>query len=97
MGLPALTDIARVTADDFRRGKETVIGAALTRELATAIEIALLGAVRAERRACVEECQRRAALWETTGARDGASELTRQEARCRANEASYLADALATK
>jgi hypothetical protein len=68
-----------------------------SRELADAIEIALLTAVRDERRDCVEECRRRAALWESTGGRDGVSELMRQEARCRGNEASYLADVLATR
>ena len=97
MDAQALADTARVAADDFRRGKESLIGAALARELADAIEIALLTAVRAERRECVQECQRRAALWESTGGREGASEVIRQEARCRANEASYLADVLATR
>ena len=92
-----MADLARVAVDDFRRGKESLIDIALVRELANAIEIALLTAVREERRACVKECQRRAALWESTVGSDGVSELIRQEARCRGNEASYLADALATR
>jgi hypothetical protein len=97
MDARTMADIARVAAGDFLRGKDSLIGAAQVRELAEAIEIALLTAVRAERRECVEECQRRAALWESTGGREGVSELIRQEARCRSNEASYLADVLATR
>src|SRR3954471_6994209 len=50
--VPSLTDVARVAADDFRRRREAVIDATLGRELAAAIELALLTAVRAERRAC---------------------------------------------
>jgi uncharacterized protein YgbK (DUF1537 family) len=97
MDAQTMANIARVAADDFRRGKESFIEPALVRELADAIEIALLTAVREERRHCVKECQRRAALWETTVGRDGVSEPMRQEARCRGNEAAYLADTLATR
>lgn len=96
MGASTLADIAKVTADDFRRGKETLIGAELARELASAIELALLTAVRAERRACAAECTRRADLWGRTADGTG-TEAMRHEARCRANEALYLADALATR
>ena len=46
----SLADVARVTVDDFRKGREAVIGVPLARELATAVELALLTAVRAERR-----------------------------------------------
>lgn len=92
-----LGDVARVTVDDFRKGREAVISGALARELATAIELALLTAVRAERRACAAECTRRAELWERTGDRPGAPELIRQEAVHRANEARYMCDLLATR
>jgi hypothetical protein len=92
-----LADIAKVTADDFRRGKEQLIDPALARELAGAIELALLTAVRAERRTCAAECTRRAALWQETADRDGTSEALRFEARCRANEALYLTDLIATR
>jgi hypothetical protein len=94
---PTLADIAKVTADDFRRGSEAAIGPALARELALAIELALLTAVRGERRACAAECTRRAALWEKTAARAGIAENARHEAQCRENEALYLADALAVR
>jgi hypothetical protein len=93
----SLADVARVTVDDFRKGREAVIGVALGRELATAVELALLTAVRAERRGCAAECTRRAELWERTADRPGAPEPVRQEAGHRANEARYLADLLATR
>jgi hypothetical protein len=97
MDAPSLADIASMAADDFRRGRESTISPSVARELASAIELALLTAVRAERRACTAECARRAALWERTGERDGLAEKVRHEAQCRANEALYLADALATR
>jgi len=94
---PPLADVARVAADDFRKGREALISPTLARELAAAIELALLTAVRAERRAAVAECTRRAELWERTGDRPGVTEPARHEAVNRANEARYLADLLATR
>jgi hypothetical protein len=95
--LASLADIALVTVDDFRRGREGVIGNALARELATAIELALLTAVRGERRACAAECNRRGELWERTRARPTTSEPLRKESEHRANEAWYLADLIAAR
>ena len=92
-----LTDVARVAADDFRRGREALISPTLARELANAIELALLTAVRAERRSCAAECERRAELWERTGDRPGPPALVREEAKHRGNEARYLADLIATR
>jgi hypothetical protein len=94
---PPLSDVARVAAQDFRRGREALITPALAQELATAIELALLTAVRAERRACAGECARRAELWERTGERADANEHTRREAHHRGNEARYLADLIAMR
>jgi hypothetical protein len=93
----SLAAVARVVVDDFRKGREAVISGALARELVTAVELALLTAVRGERRECAAECTRRAELWERTGDRPGAPELVRQEARYRANEARYLSDVVATR
>jgi len=93
----SLADVARVTVDDFRKGREGIFNPALARELASAIELALLTAVRGERRACAAECTRRAELWERTGDRPGAPELVREEAKHRANEARYAADLIATR
>lgn len=92
-----MADIARVTVDDLRRGHEDVIGLALAQQIATAIELALLTAVRGERRECVAECTRRAELWERTSDRADATELMRKEAQHRANEARFLADHIATR
>src|SRR5262245_22712709 len=95
--MPSVTDIARVVADDFRKGREAIISPTVARELATAIELALLTAIRAERRACAAECGRRAELWERTGERADTPDLVRREGEHRANEARYLADLIATR
>ena len=92
-----LSDVALVAAEDFRRVHRELISAAVARELAMAIEIALVTAVRDERRACASECSRRGELWQRTADRPGATELARVEAQHRANEALYLADAIATR
>jgi hypothetical protein len=92
-----LTDLAQLAAADFRKGKEALLDPSLTGELASAIELALLTAVRNERRACASECARRAELWEKTEQRQETSPSAKVEARWRANEARYLADALASR
>lgn len=92
-----MSDIAKVTAKDFARRAGSSLSSSLTAELAAAIELALLTAVRAERRACVAECERRAELWERTLERADAHTPARQEAHFRANEARYLADAIGTR
>jgi hypothetical protein len=92
-----LAAVARVAADDFRKGREAAITPALAAELASAIEIALLTAVRAERRACAAECTRRGELWQRLEEKPDTGEYARQEAENRANEALYLADLLATR
>jgi hypothetical protein len=93
----SLADVARVAVDDLRKGREAAIDGALARELAAAIELALLTAVRGERRACAADCTRRAELWERTLEAPATSEPLRQEAEHRANEARYLADLIATR
>lgn len=50
--------------------------------------------VHAERRRCVKLCRARAALWRTTGMAKSDTAAAAAEARARANEAEYLADAL---
>ena len=47
--------------------------------------------VAAERSRCREVCEQRAELWRNT---EGAKTPLAQEARCRANEAIYIADLL---
>src|SRR5579863_5491867 len=96
--MPApLADVARVALEDFRRAHPSSIPPALASELAVAIELALLSAVRTERRDCAAECTRRAGLWERSADRSGVDEVVRSEAQHRANEAAYLADLLATR
>jgi hypothetical protein len=96
--MPApLTDVAHVAAEDFRRAHPQAISPAVARELASAIEIALLTAVRAERRECAAECTRRSDLWEQTADRPGTTDLLRLEAKHRGNEARYLTDVILTR
>jgi hypothetical protein len=92
-----LSDIAKVTAEDFARRAEGSLSPSSAAELAAAIELALLSAVRAERRACAAECERRGELWERTSERADAHTPARQEAQFRANEARYLADVIGTR
>lgn len=51
-------------------------------------------AVRRERARCVAICRRRAELWSTTLAASSSISAAREEARARANEATYIADLL---
>jgi hypothetical protein len=97
MDAAPLSDVAWVAAEDFRRGREAAISPALARELAAAIELALLTAVRAERRACAAECTRRGELWQRTADQPDTSDQMRVEADHRANEALYLGDLIATR
>lgn len=90
---PSLSDMAQLVAEDFRRKHEAHVDPASLRELENAIELALLTAIRNERRACSAECARRAELWERTE-RDAQSTVPHLEAQSRANEARYLADLL---
>jgi hypothetical protein len=92
-----LSDLAKVAVDDFKKQRGPELTPAMAADLAGIIEVALLTAVRDERRACVAECARRAELWEKTGDNPDTSALLRAEARARAAEAHYLADVLVTR
>ena len=93
----SLSDVAKVAVGDFKKAGGGEISPAMAANLAEIIELALLTAVRAERRAGVAECTRRAELWEQTGDKPDTSPLLRAEARARAAEARYLADLIATR
>jgi hypothetical protein len=93
----SLSDLAQLVTEDFWRGRESEVDASRAHELRRAIELALLTAARAERRACIAECSRRADLWEQAEKRNAALPAPRVEAQCRANEARYLADLLQTR
>jgi hypothetical protein len=92
-----LSDVARLAIEDFRRAHPETLNAARASDLATAVELALLSAVRAERRACAAECTRRGELWQRTADQPGATEVARVEGQLRSNEALYLADLIATR
>jgi hypothetical protein len=63
-------------------------------DLARRVERALRDALAADRKAAAALCLERQALWEATEARPTSPEPLRAEARGRANEAAYLADAI---
>jgi len=86
-----------MTAETFLRRPRRGDSAQGLDELAGEIELALLTAVRAERRACAAECSRRAELWEAPSDKPGVTDPMRLEAQHRENEARYLADAIATR
>jgi hypothetical protein len=92
-----LSDLAKVAVEDFQKGSGRELTSASAADLAGILEVALLTAVRDERRTCVAECTRRAELWEKTGDKPDASPPLRAEARARAAEAHYLGDLLATR
>ena len=92
-----LSDLAKVAVEDFQKGSGGELAATTAADLAGIIELALLTAVREERRAGVAECSRRAELWEKTGDKPDTSAPLRDEARARAAEARYLGDLLATR
>jgi hypothetical protein len=92
-----LSDVARLAVEDFRRAHSGLLAPADASDLATAVELALLSAVRAERRACAAECTRRGELWQRAADQPGAAEAARLEGEHRANEALYLADLIATR
>ena len=87
-------ELAAVVAGSFASGRGEALGVDSVRDLAHRIETALRTAARSERLACVEICAARAALWTSTAANDSTPAGLRAEARARANEAEFLADAI---
>ena len=63
-------------------------------DLAGRVERALREALIVGRQDAAALCRERQALWVTTEASPTSTELLRAEARSRANEAAYLADAI---
>ena len=93
----SLSDVAKVAVQEFKKGSGGQITPVMSADLASIIELALLTAVRQERRAGVAECARRAELWEKTGDKADVATPLRAEARARAAEARYLADLIAAR
>ncbi len=87
--------LARAAVEQVAAAHGAAFTSELRRDLILAIDKALRTAVRLERDACVDICQHRQRLWEVTGDKPSTPDALRPEARARANEAAYLADALA--
>jgi hypothetical protein len=64
-------------------------------KIAARIEEAITQLVGRERERCVQLCRKRAALWSNTTM--ASTPLGREESRARANEASYIADLIASE
>lgn len=86
--------LATVVAEKFGDSYGAVITPQMREDLAARVERALREALAADRQAAAAICLERQALWVATEARPATTEPLRVEARARANEAAYLADAI---
>jgi hypothetical protein len=88
--------LATVVAEAFGDAYGGLITAVMREDLATRVERAIRAALATERKAIAGVCLERQALWSATESRPTTPEPLRSEARSRANEAAYLADAIQT-
>jgi NAD-dependent oxidoreductase involved in siderophore biosynthesis len=86
--------LATIVAEKFGDSYGGVIDAVMREDLARRVEHALREAVAADRKAAAALCLQRQSLWVATEAKTTTPEHLRAEARSRANEAAYLADAI---
>ena len=86
--------MATIVAEKFGDSYGGVINAVMREDLARRVERVLRDALAADRKAAAALCLDRQALWVATEARPTSPEHLRAEARSRANEAAYLADAI---
>jgi hypothetical protein len=86
--------LATIVAEKFGDSYGGVINALMREELARRVERALREALAADRKAAVALCLERQSLWVATESKTTTPEPLRAEARSRANEAAYLADAI---
>jgi len=86
--------LATVVAEQFADAHGEVFTAVMREDLSRRLERALREAVRTSRKGAAALCRERHALWLATEASPATSELLHAEARARANEAAYLADAI---
>src|SRR6266508_2110465 len=86
--------LATLVAERFGDAYGDVINAVMREDLARRVERVLREALVADRRAISALCLERQALWVATEARLSRPEHLRAEARSRANERAYLADAI---
>ncbi len=86
--------LATIVAETFGDSYGGFINAVMREDLARRVERALRDALAADRKAAAALCLEREALWVATEARPSTPEPLRAEARSRANEAAFLADAI---
>jgi len=86
--------LATVCAEQFGDAHGEVVTASMREDLARRLERAVRDAVLAARKSVADLCRERQALWVATETLPTTSELLHAEARARANEAAYLADAI---
>ncbi|MFL5305084.1 MAG: hypothetical protein ACJ8F1_07710 [Polyangia bacterium] len=86
--------LATIVAEKFGDAYGGIIDAAMREDLARRVERAVREALVAEHKAASAVCLERHALWVATESRPATPEHLRAEARARANEAAYLADAI---
>jgi hypothetical protein len=86
--------LATIVAEKFGDSYGGVINAVMREDLARRVERSLREALAADRKAAAALCLERQALWVATEAKPTTPEHLRAEARSRANEAAYLADAI---
>jgi hypothetical protein len=89
--------LATVVAEKFGDSYPGVINAVMREDLARRVEHALREALVTDREAAAALCLERQALWVATEARPTSPDHLRAEARSRANEAAYLADAIQSR
>jgi len=89
--------LATLVAEKFGDSYGERINAVMREDLTRRVERALREALVADRKATAALCLERQALWVATEARPSTLEPLRAEARSRANEAAYLADAIQSR
>ena len=85
--------LATVVAETFGDSYGEVVDTLMREDLSRRVERALREVMTAARNAAAAVCLEREALWLAAEARPSTPDLLRAEARGRANEAAYLADA----
>lgn len=94
MSAASATVVAGFVAHDFFKAHPELDSHALQQELAVLVETALRSTSREERESCASLCDSRRDLWMSTEGQPTTPAQLRVEARARANEAAYLADAI---
>jgi hypothetical protein len=86
--------LATIVGEQFGDSYGGVINAVMREDLARRVERALREALAADRKSASALCLQRQSLWVVTESNPTTPAHLRAEARSRANEAAYLADAI---